>query len=445
MRSFILFLALFSFGKVQAQTYGWYTEGDFEPVSRAKVTIVNTLNIERSDCPVIIPANLLPVQSLDQTWVTVVDPTLPPQPRPTIEELKKIGSGAALEETNGHAIPYQFDDINQDGLGDEIFFMTDYKPGETKTFFIYFGENWRGGTPHETHAGMGTYGRHLVPWWESKLIGWKMWYPNSVDLYGKRTPMLVANLEGSGEISGYTAPYEFGSDILSVAETFGAGGICLFEDPDRPDVISRPRFNPNQAKGPIFGTRFAFHVVVNGPLRSMIRAHTMHWQTGSGDYELEQLYTAYKNKSYSTCKVAFLRFHPKNSGTQFGCGMRKIMNQYKLYKEDGVIISFGKDLVITDPDVDPLWETQHTVDFEAIALMVKNAYRPVFQEISDFGGNVTFRIPVTENHTYEYLIAAGWSEGTVNRSEREFTDYVLNVQKEYNNPVVVKNVSYETK
>lgn len=445
MRFVVIIVMLFSLHTVQAENAGWYTEGDFKPVTRAKVTIVNTLNIERKDCPVIIHRSLLPVKSIEETWITVVDPTLPSQPRPTNEELKKIGSGATLEETNGHFITYQFDDLDKDGIGDELFFMLDFKPSETKTVYLYFGENWRGGIPHETHAGMGSYGRHIVPWWESKLMGWKLWYPNSVDLYGKRDPMLVANLEGSGAISGYTAPYEFGSDILSVAETFGAGGMCLFEDPANPGEISRPRFSPDQDKGPIHGTRFAYHVVVNGPLRSVIRAHTMNWNTGNGFYELEQIYTAYKDKSYSTCKVNFLRFHPQESGTRFGCGMRKIMNEHKLYRDDGLIVSFGKDLVITDPDVDPLWETQHTVDFEAIAMIVKDTYKPEYREIKDFGGNHAFSIQVNDDLSYEYLLAAGWSEGTVNRNESEFRRFILKTQKEYNNPVVIDTVSFEKK
>ena len=286
----LLFIAVYPLhvGTVQAQTNGWYTEGDFAPMARAKIILKNTLDIERKNCPVIIPRNKLPQQNLEQTWVTVVDPALPPQGRPSLDELKKIGSGATLEETNGHFIHYQFDDIDKDGLPDELFFMLDFAPEETKTIYVYFGENWRGGLPHETHAGMGTYGRHLVPWWESKLMGWKFWYPNSTDLYGKRDPMLVANLEGSGEISGYTAPYEFGSDILSVADTFGAGGMCLFEYPDTPDNVSRPRFTNDGRIGPVQGSRFAYDVVVNGPLRSMIKMHTMNWQTGKGSYELEQ-------------------------------------------------------------------------------------------------------------------------------------------------------------
>jgi hypothetical protein len=410
------------------------------------VTLVNPLDCERKDCPVVIPRPIMPLRSLEQTWITVVDPRLPSQPRPTLEELRKIGSGAALEETNGHLIPYQLDDLDKDGIWDELFFMTDFKARETKPIFLYLGgENERGGIPHETHAGMGTYGRHLVPWWESKYMGWKLWYPNSIDLYGKRKPMLVANLEGSGEISGYTAPEEYGNDIMTVSNTFGAGGICLFEDPQAADLISRPRFNPDREKGPIFAARFSYDVVVNGPLRSIIRARTMNWRTGKGEYELEELYTAYMNKSYSTCQVRYLKFFPEKPGVEFGCGIRRMMKEYAVYLDDGVVISFGKDLTLTDPDVDPAWETRITLDFEGIALVVKDKYKARYQFIQEYQGNHTMRIPVTNDLSYEYLIAAGWSDGTVNRTEEEFKKYVLAARKEYNNPILINKLQLEKK
>ncbi len=438
--------ALATINTARASEYDWYSEGDYFPAIRVRVTLVNTLDFERKDCPVIIPRKLMPIRSLQEDWVVVVDPGLPPQPMPSIEELRKIGSGALLEEKNGHRIPSQMDDLDKDGIFDELFFMVDFKPKEEKTIFIYVGDvNWRGGIPHETHAGMGYYGRHMVPWWESKLMGWKLWYPDSVDLYGKRKPMLVANLEGSGEISGYTAPYEYGLDIMTVSETFGAGGIFLLEDPSNSDLISRPRFSPFREKGPIYAVRFAYDVVANGPLRGIIRAHTMNWRTGKGEYELEQFYTAYKNKSYSTCKVRYLRFFPEKSTTEFGCGIRRIMGEYEVFQQKGAVISFGKDLIVTDPDVDPAWEARHIVKFEAIALVVKDEYKPRYQFLQAYGGNHVMRIPVTEDLSYEYLIAAGWSEGSVNTTEEEFKDYVLRAQKEYNNPIIIKELKLEKK
>lgn len=442
----VCFIGVAVLGQTLEKDHGWYTEGDYAPVIRVRVILSNPLDSARRDCPVIIPRPLMPLASLEQTWVTVVDPGLPSRPRPTLEELRKIGSGAALEETNGHAVPYQLDDLDKDGIWDELFFMTDFKPGEEKTMFIYIGpENERGGIPHETHAGMGTYGRHLVPWWESKYMGWKLWYPNSIDLYGKRKPMLVANLEGSGEISGYTAPYEYGNDIMTVSDTFGAGGICLFEDPSDPDRLSRPRFSPDREKGPIFATRFSYDVVVNGPLRSIIRGRTMNWRTGRGEYEVEELYTAYMNKSYSTCRVHYLKFFPEKPGVEFGCGIRKMMQEYASFVDDGLAISMARNLTITDPDVNPAWETKITVDFMGIALVVKDDYRPCYRFVPSLQGSHTMRMPLTKDLTYEYLIAAGWSDGTVNRTEAEFKQYVLQTQKEYNAPIVVRAVRLEKK
>jgi len=429
-----------------ANDYGWYKEGDYLPDRRIRLELVNTLNQERKDCPIIIPRDKFPVCSLEPLCLVVVDPSLPSKPRASLEELKAIGSGALLDQENGQRIPSQCDDLNKDGIWDELFFVLDFKPYEKKTVFIYIGnENYRGGIPHETHAGMGYYGRHLVPWWESKFMGWKLWYPDGIDLYGKRKPMLVANMECSGEISGYTAPYEYGADIMTVSESFGAGGLCLFDDPSRPNLVSRPRQSLSRGKGPIHSVRFAYEVIANGPLRSIIRQHIMNWQTGRGVYELYQFFTAYKGQSYSTVQVKFLKFLPDTDWIKFGCGVRKLPWEYKVFKNDKLAISFAKNCVISDPDVDPAWETKTVVDFMGIAIIIKDKYESRYQFIEEYEGNHIMVIEKTDDLIYEYLIAAGWSQGTVNRDEMEFKNYVRNVQKQYNNPISIRSVKLELK
>ncbi len=145
-------------------------------------------------------------------------------------------------------------------------------------------------------------------------MGWKLWYPTDVDLYGKRQPMLVANHENTLNISGYTAGSEHGNDIMTVEDTFGAGGVCLFEDPARPDSPSRPRFSPARGPGAAPRTR-ATPSTSCRTARSGARClcRTMGWRTGGGEYELEQLYSAYKGKSYSTVRVQFLKFEAGRS------------------------------------------------------------------------------------------------------------------------------------
>jgi len=437
---FILF-ALSAF----PQTEGWYTEGDFAPTKRIRVTVTNTLDMERKDCPVVIKRSGFPVESIYEADVFVVDPTLPSQPDPTLEQKKAAGSGITFRETNGHHIMYQLDDLDKDGIWDELFFMSDFKQKETKTFYIYIGINDRGIFPHETHAEIGSYGRHLVPWWESKVMGWKLWYFSDVDLYGKREPMLVANHENTSNISGYTAGSIYGNDIMTVEDSFGAGGVCLFEDTAKLSVVSRPRYSPYRGKGQVYDTRYAFDTVVNGPLRSMIRVHIMNWHSGNGVYELEQLYTAYKSKSYSTCKVRFLSYVPEKPGTTFGCAIRKLMNEERVFQKGGVIISFAKNVDIFDPDVQTEFETRLNVSFIGTALVVKDICKPEYRYIDDSYGAHAFSIPVSGDLVYEYLIAAGWSEGTVNKTAREFETCVLDTAREYNYPVTIKSMTQETK
>ncbi len=456
IRTFLLCVMFFLFTilPVFAGDYGWYTEGDYTPEIRIEVTLENTLDFERKEAPVIITRCRMPFVNFGERDITVVDPELPSQSEPTAEEMKKIGGHIPLKETNGHYLKYQLDDIDKDGIWDELFFMTDLKPKENKTIYLYIGFNNRGLYEIETHAGIAAYGRHVVPWWESKIMGWKLWYPTDVDLYAKREPMLVAYEEYTKNLSGYHVPYEHGSDIMIVGTTYGAGGICLFEQSVLPDSISRQRFTPyHNQRGPwdsisffnkpLSGTRYAYDVVVNGPLRSMIRIHTMNWRTGSGEYEYEQYYTAYKNKSYSTSTVRFLKFFPQNSSTAFGCGIRKIMEEDECQINNGIIISTAKDVTILDANVDTIDRERFKLDYEAIALVVKDSYKPQYRYTEKFMGNHTFRIPVTDDLTYEYLIAAGWSDGSVNKTADAFTSYVLKTAKEYNNPVEIIILKYE--
>ncbi len=202
------------------------------PANRIKVTVTNPLNVDRPSCPVAIKRTDLPDRNILELSVTVVDPALPPNPRdPTAEDFKKIGAELLRKETNGHYVEYQVDDLDKDGVWDEIFFMTDIQARQTKTIYVYIKPTERGLNPHKTHAGLGYYGRHIVPFWEAEYIGWKLWYPTDVDMHGKRKPMLTAYPEYQGNLGGYYMPMEMGTDIMALGTSFGAGGLCLFENP----------------------------------------------------------------------------------------------------------------------------------------------------------------------------------------------------------------------
>lgn len=284
----IFLLAAGAFG---AGSDPWYTQGKFEPKIRVEITLVNPLNMERIDEPVVIPRSLLPVQDLQEMWLTVVDPAGTPRAEPTKERLRQFGYHEIRAETNGRMLFHQADDLDKDGVWDELFSITDLKPNESKKIYLYIGFNDRGWNEHTTHATIGSYCRHLIPFWESENVGWKLWYYTDCDVFGKRVPQLMSQYLSMENLDGYGVPKEMGSDIMGVGKSLGGGGIALFEQPDAPDVVSRPRFTPARTEagfdeawnvGPVSDTRYVFDVVVSGPLRSMIRVKTFNWNTGRG-------------------------------------------------------------------------------------------------------------------------------------------------------------------
>ncbi|MFA6471515.1 MAG: DUF4861 family protein [Candidatus Latescibacterota bacterium] len=444
----IVGLTILCIGLIQelalAQKTGWYTEGEFKPVKRIVFTITNHLGSDWKECPVIIKRDQLPTPNIAERYLTVVDPSLPSFQEPTKEQLREKSGYLFRAEENGHIVEYQQDDLDKDGIWDELFFLTDIKAHETKTMFLYIGYSERGLFEHKTHAGMGYYGRHMVPFWESEYIAWKLWFPTSVDMHGKRKPMLTGYYEYTNNLSGYYMPYEYGSDIMTVSNTFGDGGIGLFENPSLPDSVSVPRYSPFVDKGPYIDTRYAYEVVANGPLRSMIRVKTMNWKTGKGIYETDQLYTAVAKKSWSTCRVKFTEFWPEEPSTAFVCGIRHIMNENETYQSGGVVMSFGKNVVIR-ASIDSVNVQGLTLDFEGIALVVKDSLKPVYRDIKGFGGNHVFLVPATPDRTFDYMIFGAWSEGSVNTTANEFKKYVATEAERYNNPLTFGAFIFEEK
>jgi len=433
---------------VIAASNDWYTDGRFAPTVRVKLILVNSEDIDRQQCPIVVKRSTMPVVNFISDNLVVVDPLLQGATGEEKEPEPGVQVRSSPEEINGHYLPFQLDDIDQDGMWDELFFMTDIKANESKTIYLYLSYDTKsrsGAFPHQTHAEIGRYGKHYVPWWESKSMGWKLWFLDSVDMYGKRIPKLVANHENTLGLSGHSHPRDYGNDILWVSDTFGASAVCLIEEPENVENVSRPRFSPTKDKGPLYDTRFAHHVIANGPLRSIIRTDLMNWQTGKGEYELQLYYTAYAGKSYSPCKVQYTKFLPEDNDIEFGVGMRKIMDEYKTYQQGGTIISNGKDMDLWDINRTLKEGEKYIVAWEAIALVVRDEYKPRYQAIKAYGGNHLLHIPVTDELGYEFMMLGGWSEGYVNSSERQFQDYVLKTAREYNSPVKVTGFTVERK
>lgn len=424
---------------------GWYQSSSFEPDKRVTFTVTNTLDIPRKDTPVTISRVAFPVFDYHELSITLVDPQLEPRIEPTLEQLRQRGNHLTRAEENGRLIQYQLDDLSKDGIWDELFFVTDLEPGETRTFHLYFGFNDYGLFHHSTAAGMGNYVRHMVPYWEAEDVGWKLWYPTDIDVYAKRTPQLMANHMIENNLDGYTVPPEMGNDIMFVQNTLGGGGILLFENSSDYNDISRPRFTELKRRvasdsrynmGQLSDTRYSFDVIVNGPLRSKIKARTFNWNTGDGYYELVQVYTAYARQSFATAEVTYTTFSPLNADTQLGAGMRRHPEEELFVQEDNIVFTGGSEEIVSPGDPDRINVTP--VDFTIHAFAVPKQYNPKFQPVESYGGNYTYRIESPVDHSFTYIIGSAWSDGVRFETQERFKDYMRAVVQWIDNPVDVK-------
>ncbi|MGQ2991342.1 MAG: DUF4861 family protein [Brevundimonas sp.] len=429
---------------------GWYTQGDFAPAARVEIVIANDLNEDRKDAPIVIRRDQLPMLAdIQELTATLVDPEGQSRPEPTPELLARQGPHERRGEANGRAIDYQFDDLDRDGIWDELFFVADLKAGEKKRFYIYRGFQQRGWNPHRTHAAVGSYMRHAVPFWESEHVGWKLWFPTDIDIYAKRKAMLMSNRLYMGNLDGYGVAAEnpdYGADIQSVDDSFGGGGIGVFEG----DALNRPRFTPTADlehrfnAGQQSDTRYSFEVLVNGPLRSMVRVKTMNWNTGQGRYEVEQTYTAYAGQNYSTAEVRFPVWEPGPQGADFAVGVRRRPGQNFERRGPNWVVTTAPEALRNPDDVEGL-QQQAPILYAGTALIVPEGDHGAYQFEPTRGENHVFRIPAQTDRTYRYMLAAGWSEGEVLKTPEAFADYVAASARSYASPPRLDGVREERK
>lgn len=422
----------------------WYMEGDYAPTMRIMVEVKNPLPVAHPLAPVVIKRDQLPFWDFGPREIVVVDPGSAPRPEPTREEKLMFGGHLLRGEKNGVALQYQLDDLDRDGIWDELFFQVDLAPSEKRKIALYIGYNNRGMYSHATFAAVGDYGRHPVPMWESEYLTWKLWYPTDVDIQVKRQKMLNGYYSIVNNMSGYHFSYDKGTDIMTVSSTFGAGGIGVFEN-GLADSVSRPRFGPFQDKGPLHNTRYVHEVVSSGPIRSIVRVLIRNWHSGVGEYEVEQLYTAIRGKYYSTCRVSFPKWMPPSQKAMYAAGIRRIMYQTDSVVGKNFVVSIARNMPVIDPNPETIDRYRSTLDYAATALVVKSDNQPQYQFIRAFDQNHSFGVPANARNEFEYLIAAGWHDAPDYRTVESFVDYVQSTAKEFDNQPQVSCFTLEYK
>ena len=211
---------------------------------------------------------------------------------------------------NGIEIASQIDDLNGDGKGDELAFLTDLSANETKTFNITFSANkskvqYPLGTyayiklndSKEKHPKIKTitypgdanlldmynsiYGHGAV--FENDYMAYRIYMDNrqSIDLYGKTTPRLEMDVTGF-----YTTDEQlkqgYGCDILWAGKSVGAGSFRGIRN-NEPCYIDTVEWRKQT-------------VIASGPVRSIIEVADDGWIYNGRELDMTQQYTLYAGR-----------------------------------------------------------------------------------------------------------------------------------------------------
>ncbi|MCM1490330.1 MAG: DUF4861 domain-containing protein [Muribaculum sp.] len=236
---------------------------------------------------------------------------------PVVIPLAEYGDVKTANVYGSHDIPFQLDDLNQDGVADELVFLLNIDPGYTKHIKITLNDTIGPQTfeqksraylklrdekkkypeidaisyPGDSNNSIiynTIYGHGAVM--ESMLNAWRIYVDNrqSIDLYGKKARQL--ELETTGF---YTTPEQyaqgFGRDILWAGKSVAAGSFRGLTNgqPATIDTVARR----------------TQRIIASGPIRSIIEVQDDGWVINGKKVDMLQRYTQYGLNPYFTAEI----------------------------------------------------------------------------------------------------------------------------------------------
>ena len=216
---------------------------------------------------------------------------------------KKIDGNVSVTESN-QPVFVQFDDLNRDGIWDEMAFLRNFKPLEKKELLLSFETAGsarikplaRAYVRQKRKLPNDTFGVNLEkdsvpanqantdfkkqklpamltegPAWENDKVGFRLYMDirNQKDIWGKRASKMVLDHVGTNPENSYHELSDWGMDILIVGKSLSAGGLAVNVPLTGRDTLVR-------LGGKNMG-RIVYEKVADGPIRAIFRMHYPEW------------------------------------------------------------------------------------------------------------------------------------------------------------------------
>ena len=366
---------------------------------------------------------------------------------PVVINLAEYGDvKSALVQIDGQEIPCQLDDLNQDGVFDELAFVANIGKKAQKTALITFFDI---GTPREymprTYAEMvmrngkvkeknkhdiyissitidketansNSYNvlHHHGVAFESELIAMRIYLDQrqTIDLYGKFHQGLELK-----ETQFYTSEEQkkqgYGDDVLWVGNTFGLGALRGW-DGNAPTMLADVAHRTQR-------------ILAKGPVRTIVEVEDKGWKMfpTSSPVNMTIRYTLYAGHRDFDVDVTFNRPVPE---LQFSTGIINVKNSEEFTDKDGLRACWGTDW----PSSDTLNWKRETV---GLAVCIPAKYR-VSEQPANLD-NYAYVVKAVNGKLHYTLAYTSDNEDFGYHSSKAWFDFVKVWKKELENPIVV--------
>ncbi len=350
---------------------------------------------------------------------------------------------SALVTLNGQEIPCQLDDLNGDGLMDELFFLADIGPQESQTYNV---ELYVEGSPRryeprvyvemmltnkkiketnkqDLYISQLTVDRGVNPYWmlhhhgaafESELVAYRIYFDHrqTVDIYGKyRQGLELHDTQFYPDQAQKDAG--FGDDVLWVGNTLGVGTLRGW-DGQQPTMVQDVEQRSQR-------------IVSRGPLRTIVEVKAKGWvpQARQEPIDMTQRYTLVAG--HRDCAID-ISFSPNASKYQFATGLINVKSSTECFDKRGMRGCWGTDWPVSEKD-----SAGHKRETVGLGISVPSDY--VVGQVPATKDNYTFVVKPVGNTLHYDVVFGSDNESFGFHSEKEWFAFLKEWKQQLLNPV----------
>lgn len=361
-----------------------------------------------------------------------------------MEDDQTVTSVKVMKKDAEWSIPFQLDDMNEDGKWDELFFQLDLGGKQSVEVTVEIGSASTKPIEFTKTVDAIIDSRPREPWivnkpaWESELMTYCTYGSSQLDLIGKTVNRLsLEYFYGKEPHSQHIYANDYGQDFLLTANTMSAHAIFIKEangNIARPWTTNSYSIMKKIPRDASYETR----VISRGPMRAIVKTLVKNWQTDLGTYEFEILYSIESKKRYTTIELKMTKFPGNADDIRFGAGMRQIYEDFFYRYKQEYLTAIARDVtesgILDKLIARAIVITKH---YETEEIYLPND--PALKDIPNNGPNYGVFFPKGKLEL-KYAVVGAWEKDGGVVSPEQWTSYLNEVSNEVGRPLEIKSI-----